>query len=209
MPPIANQGRAAPACARRAPAGPGRSPGGPAWSAWSTAARRRSSRRPGSAAAASACAGLWLLRPMSGPGPRMRRATGTGRSSWPRWSTSAPAASATSARSFTASRRPCRRQAPREHLEQREFLARLQALLPQLHDVHPGAEHGVEEPRQVTLAPPGVRAQVEPRVRQPRPQVTAHRRHPITARRPGRLAALRPCYMVNIRRHSDHGSPPG
>ena len=36
---------------------------------------------PGSAATAPAWAGLWLLRPMSGPGPRMRRATGTGRSS--------------------------------------------------------------------------------------------------------------------------------
>ena len=36
-------------------------------------------------------------------------------------------------------------------------------------------EDGVEEPRQVTLGPPGVRAQVEPRVRQPRPQVVRHR----------------------------------
>ena len=63
----------------------------------------------------------------------------------------------------------------REHLEQREFLARLQALLPQLHDVHPGAEDGVEELRQVALGPPGVRAQVEPRVRQPRPQIAGHR----------------------------------
>jgi hypothetical protein len=63
----------------------------------------------------------------------------------------------------------------REHLEQREFLARLQALLPQLHDVYPGAEDGVQEPRQIAQGPPGVRAQVEPRVRQPRPQITRHR----------------------------------
>ena len=79
---------------------------------------------------------------------------------------------------------------PREHLEQREFLARLQALLPQLHDVHPGAEHGVEEPRQVTLGPPGVGAQVEPRVRQPLPQVTAHR--PIQSLPPGRVGRWLP-----------------
>ena len=112
MPPIANQGR------RRAPlpgdvvrAGPGRSPGGPAWSASSTAARRRSSplrarRPPRRPEPGCGCCGR-----SAGPGRRMRRATGTGRSSWPRWSTSAPAARATSARSFTASSRPCRRQA--------------------------------------------------------------------------------------------------
>src|ERR1700722_1457534 len=48
---------------------------------------------------------------MIGPGPRIRRATGSGRSSCPRWSTSAPAARATSARSLTASSALCLRQA--------------------------------------------------------------------------------------------------
>ena len=37
-----------------------------------------------------------------------------------------------------------------EHLEQPELLLRLQALLPQLDDVHPRAEHGVQERDQVT-----------------------------------------------------------
>jgi len=88
----------------------------------------------------------------------------------------------------------------REHLKQGELLARLQALLAQLDDVHPGAEDGVEEPRQVTLGPPGVRAQVEPRVRQPRPQFAGHR--PIqspdrTCPGPGPVPG---CYKVNCRK---------
>ena len=37
-----------------------------------------------------------------------------------------------------------------EHLEQPEFLPGLQALLAQLDDVHPGAEHRVQERDQVT-----------------------------------------------------------
>ena len=68
----------------------------------------------------------------------------------------------------------------REHPEQGELLARLQALLPQLHDVHPGPEDRVEELRQIAQGPPRVRAQVEPRARQPRPQIARHRPHPIT-----------------------------
>ena len=48
-----------------------------------------------------------------------------------------------------------------EHLEQRELFARLEALLPQLHDVHPAAEDRVEEPGQVALGTPPVRAQVK------------------------------------------------
>ncbi len=63
----------------------------------------------------------------------------------------------------------------REHLEQAEFLAGLQALLPELDNVHPGAEDRVEELRQVALGPAGVGAQVEARVRQPRPQIAGHR----------------------------------
>ena len=61
-----------------------------------------------------------------------------------------------------------------EHLEQRQFLARLEALLPQLDDVHPAGKHRVKERRQVPGRPPPVRAQVQPRVRQPRPQVSRH-----------------------------------
>ena len=60
-----------------------------------------------------------------------------------------------------------------EHLEQRQLLTGFQALLPQLDDVHPGGQYRVEERNQVTLAPPPVSAQVEPRRRQP----LAHIRH--------------------------------
>ena len=56
-----------------------------------------------------------------------------------------------------------------EYLQQRELFRGLEALLPQLHDVHPGGQHGVEEPGQVALAPPRVRAQVKPRIGKPRP----------------------------------------
>ena len=56
-----------------------------------------------------------------------------------------------------------------------KLLTRLQVLLPQLHDVDPGAEGGVEELRQVALGSPRVGAQVEARVRQPRPQIAGHR----------------------------------
>ncbi len=62
-----------------------------------------------------------------------------------------------------------------EHLEQRQLLARLKALLPQLHDVHPAAEDRVEELGQVALGAPPVRAQVEPGVGQPGTQVS----HPV------------------------------
>ncbi len=40
----------------------------------------------------------------------------------------------------------------REHLEQAEFLARLQVLLPELDDVHPGAQDGVETGRSPWIA---------------------------------------------------------
>jgi hypothetical protein len=45
-----------------------------------------------------------------------------------------------------------------EHLQQPEFLACFEPLLPQLDDVHPGAQHRVEELRQVPPGPPGVGA---------------------------------------------------
>ncbi len=56
-----------------------------------------------------------------------------------------------------------------EHLQERELLRGLQALLPQLDDVHPGTEHSVQEGREITLPLPGVRAQVEPGRREPVP----------------------------------------
>ncbi len=61
-----------------------------------------------------------------------------------------------------------------EHLKQREFLGRLEALLPQLHDVDPGTEDSVEERGQVAPGSPGVGAQVQSRVGQPCPHITCH-----------------------------------
>jgi hypothetical protein len=52
-----------------------------------------------------------------------------------------------------------------EHLQQREFLPRLQALLPQLDDVHPARQRRVEKLAQVALPTPPVGAQVQPRRR--------------------------------------------
>jgi hypothetical protein len=54
-----------------------------------------------------------------------------------------------------------------EHLAQRELLARLEPLLPQLYDVDAGRQHGVEELDQVALPSPAVGAQVEPRIGEP------------------------------------------
>ena len=82
------------------------------------------------------------------------------------------------------------------HLGQRQLLARLEALLPQLDDVHPAAEDRVEELRQVALGPPPAHAQVEPGVGQPGTQVG----HPvIMPHRTGRLeagAASRACRVT-------------
>ena len=92
---------------RRTGPGRARAPDGPAWSAWATPDPCRSSRPRGSAAAAGRLGRACEDRPMSGCGPISCRATATGRSSWPRCSTSAPHAKATSARSLTASSAPC------------------------------------------------------------------------------------------------------
>ena len=89
-----------------------------------------------------------------------------------------------------------------EHLQQRELLAGLEVLLPQLHDVDPGGQHGVEEPGQVTLAPPRVRAQVESRVGQPRAQLMN-----IACHRAIQSRAL-PRHYVDIG-WWHHGSPSG
>jgi hypothetical protein len=58
-----------------------------------------------------------------------------------------------------------------EHFQQTEFLARLESLLAQLHDVHSGTEHGVEELRQIAPGPPGAGAQIQPGIRQAGPQL--------------------------------------
>ena len=81
-------------------------------------------------AAAVASSAEWVDRPMMMSSPRIRRATSTGRSPWPRWSTSGRAAKATSARSLTASSLPCRSQAVAEDLEQLQLLARPQGPSP-------------------------------------------------------------------------------
>ncbi len=65
----------------------------------------------------------------------------------------------------------------REHLQQPQFLPRLQPLLAQLHDVHPGREHPIQELGQIPPVPPPVGAQVQPRIRQPLPQPLRVSRH--------------------------------
>jgi hypothetical protein len=49
----------------------------------------------------------------------------------------------------------------REHLQQPQLVARLEALLAQLHHVHPARQRGVEEVGQVAPLPPPIGAQVE------------------------------------------------
>ncbi len=102
----------------------------------------RSRRRPRRTGPGRGCCGRWA------EAERRRRSAGppgpAGRSS-PRCSTSAPAASATSARSFTASRRPCRRHTFGEHLEQPEFLPRPSGPSPATarhSPKHPGRRRG-------------------------------------------------------------------
>ena len=67
-----------------------------------------------------------------------------------------------SARSLTAKSLPCRSAAAANDLEKAQLVARLEALLPQLDDVHAAGKHRVEEVGQITLALAGVGAQIEP-----------------------------------------------
>ena len=55
--------------------------------------------RPGRATAARS-AGAWVESPMMASGPRIRRASATGASSWPTWTPSAPTSRARSGRSL-------------------------------------------------------------------------------------------------------------
>src|SRR5262249_55568678 len=54
-----------------------------------------------------------------------------------------------------------------EHLEEPQFLGSLQPLLPELHDIYAGRQHGVKEPDQVAVVLPGIGTQVQARGREP------------------------------------------
>ena len=93
--------------------------------------------------------------------PMIRRATGTGRSSWPRWRIGARTARAMSARSFTANRAPCRSAAAAKTSEQPDLVRGFEPLLAQLHDVDAVREDGVQEVHEVAWTRSGVGAQVD------------------------------------------------
>ena len=65
---------------------------------------------------------------------------------------------------------------PAERRKERHLVRGLKALLPQLNDVYPGPENGVEEVCQVSLPLPRVGAQVQPGGGQPGPRVAGHAR---------------------------------
>ena len=77
------------------------------------------------------------------------------------WNTGAPAMDAMSARSFTAQSRPCLRAAGMDYFQQFEFLGCLDALVPQLDDVHAAGERRVHEVREVAAVLAGVGAEVQ------------------------------------------------
>jgi len=77
---------------------------------------------------------------------------------------------------------PLRRR--RERLQAAQLVAGLDALLPQLHDVDPVGQHGVEEVGEVALPLAGVRAEIEPGADQ-RNSGHTRRRYAIRCRRPG------------------------
>ena len=56
---------------------------------------------------------------------------------------------------------------PSEHLEVPQFLARLQALLPELDEVYAVAEHLVKEAREIASALPGIGTEIQPGRGQP------------------------------------------
>ena len=161
---------------------------------------------PSSVAAADACSGLWLDRPMTGPGPRIRRADRHRQVVLPEVEHVRPGRQGHVGPVVHRQQRAVPAAGGGEHLEQRELLARLEALLPQLHDVHPAAEDRVEELGQVALGAPPVRAQVKPGVGQPRAQVShpvimPHPR-PTDQQKPARARRRAPGYN-----EVNHGSP--
>jgi hypothetical protein len=66
-----------------------------------------------------------------------------------------------------------------EHVEEGQLLRGFQALLPELHHVHAGPEHRVEELRQVALPLARVHAQVQPGLGQPVPDTRHLVRPPV------------------------------
>ena len=134
---------------RRAPRGGrgrARSPGGPPSSASRGRGRRRSSRRPRRRRPArSECVERPTIR-----SPTTARASGTGVSSWPTWTPSAPAASTRSGRSLRMNVAPASSHSARATCGRGEDLLVGRVLLAQLEDVDPvgqrGREHVGERP---------------------------------------------------------------
>ena len=54
----------------------------------------------------------------------------------------------------------------REDLQEPEFVARLESLLSELHDVHAVCQYGIQELGEIALSLPGIRTQIEPGLRQ-------------------------------------------
>ena len=128
--------------ARRARARP---PGGPAWSASRAPARRRCSRRR-SASPASTCAGECVDCPTSASAPTSARASATGRSSWPTWTPSAPAAATRSGRSLRMNSAPARAQRARGRSRAAARISSSsRVLVAQLEDVDAAAQRAVEQ----------------------------------------------------------------
>ena len=152
-----------------------------AWSASARPVRRRSSRPTASVAASAASASEWVERPSTGSRPDdLALATAGGRSPWPTCSTSAPAGEGDVGPVVHREQRAVPVTGRAEHLEQAEFLAGLQPLLPELDDVHagrraPGRGSRADHPARCLR----VGAQVQPRSREPgteRPGSGEHRR---------------------------------
>ena len=96
----------------------------------------------------------------------MRRSAATGSESWVRCTPSAPAASATSARSLITSRAPWRRVLSLEQPRELQQIADAQVLFPQLNRAEPGAEALVDDLGDGTPRDPPIGDQVEREVEQ-------------------------------------------
>ena len=122
------------------------------------------------------CRGRAWTGRSAGRGPMMSRAIGSGRSSWPRCSTSAPAAQRDVGAVVDRQQRAVAACRVGEHLQCLQLLACLQrteplltrrALVPQLDDVNPARQRRVGEFREVTSLAAGVGAQIQRRRGQP------------------------------------------
>ena len=145
MPPMANHGRSG-LPSRRGGPGRARRPGGPVWSGWPSRGRCRSSRPRLGRRASAACARI--VRGTADQPPRRRRSGGPADRQvvLAQVQHVAPAASATSARSFTANSAPWRRHAS-------AIISRAASssgvppagLVAQLDDVHAAGQRRVDE----------------------------------------------------------------